>query len=327
MSNPSILLIDANSIGYAAMYQPALAKLAFNGESTSAMHGLPNSIFKLMRLYPDAIPLLLWDGRAQWRFDLHPEYKSNRGSTPDKIAIRESYKRQSNYLRLLLMEAGFPMLAHRDMEADDLAGLICRRLPKDVRIILATADGDWVQSIGENVVWHDTRNDRIVDLAYLVTEELNKVDGIVDSPDAYLTAKCLSGDSSDVIDGVDGVGIKTVMKFTRQYGSLEAIWAAFDAGEKMSGAKLLSMVTPKARALYARNRKLMDWSCAPMPPNVHYTMLRPDPAAVSGMTSEFGLAKLEKTIGGMDIPQSAWRDGLRMVETALDNHENPCGLD
>lgn len=314
---PSILLIDANSIGYAAMYQPALAKLTFNGGSTSAMHGLPSSIFRLMRLYPDAMPLLLWDGRTQWRFDLHPEYKSNRGSTPEKIAIRESYKRQSNHLRLLLIEAGFPMLAHRDMEADDLAGLVCRRLPKDVKIILATADSDWVQSIGENVTWHDTRNDRIVDLAYLANEELNKVDGVVDSPEAYLTAKCLSGDSSDVIDGVEGVGIKTVMKFTRQYGSLEAIWMAFDAGEKMTGAKLLSIVTPEARALYARNRKLMDWSCAPAPFDVYCTMLRPDLAAVSGMAAEFGLAKLEKTLGEMNIPQSAWRDGLWMIEAAL----------
>lgn len=310
----SILLIDANSIGYAAMYQPALAKLAFNGESTSAMHGLPASIFKLMRLYPDAIPLLLWDGRAQWRFDLHPEYKSNRGSTPEKIAIRESYKRQSDHLRPLLMEAGFPTLAHREMEADDLAGWVCRRLPREVKIILATADSDWVQSIGENVVWHDTRNDRIVDLTYLATNELSRVDGVVDSPEAYLTAKCLSGDSSDVIDGVSGVGIKTVMKFTRQYGGLEALWAAFDIGEKMTGAKLLSMVTSEARALYARNRKLMDWSCAPAPLDIHYAMLRTDLAAVSSMAAEFGLSKLDRAINGISLPQSAWRDGLMLLE-------------
>lgn len=312
-----LLLIDANSIGYAAMYQPALSRLAFNGEPTSALHGLPASVFKLMRLYPMAMPVLLWDGHCQWRYDLHPDYKSNRGLDPAKLAIRESYRRQSAPLRLLLMAVGLPSISHRDVEADDIAGLLCRNLPRDTRVVLATADSDYVQAIADNVVWHDTRNDRVVDLTYLATEGLGK-DGTFDSAEQYLAAKCLAGDSSDVIDGIRGIGLNTAAKFHREYGGFEALWAAADAGAPMRGAKLLSVVNQAARDTYARNRKLMDWRLAEMPDDLHYTMWRPDTQEAAAIAAEYGLAQFKKTLDSMVLPQDAWRDRLTQVEWALE---------
>lgn len=82
MHNPDLLLIDANSIGYAAMFQPELAKMRKEGASTAALHGLPASVMRIMRRFRLATPILLWDGEAQWRNRLYPEYKLERMADP-----------------------------------------------------------------------------------------------------------------------------------------------------------------------------------------------------------------------------------------------------
>src|SRR5690625_4894456 len=173
--SPDVLLIDANSIGYATMYQPALARLAFKGKSTSALHGLPASLFKVMRLYPDATPIVLWDGRAQWRYDIYPEYKSERFITPEKKAIRDSYKEQLAHLQQLICAMGLPQLAHRDTEADDLAGVIARNCDPDMNVLLVTTDSDWMQVLAHNVQMFNNRTDATISMEDIHTSTVTGV--------------------------------------------------------------------------------------------------------------------------------------------------------
>ena len=49
MNEPDLLLIDVNGLGYAAMYQPNLAKLEHQGFSTAALHGALMSVFETCR--------------------------------------------------------------------------------------------------------------------------------------------------------------------------------------------------------------------------------------------------------------------------------------
>lgn len=313
----SILLIDCNAIGYAAMYQPELARMTHKGESTSAIHGLPVSIYGLMKRFPDAMPLLLWDGSCQWRYDLYPGYKSKRDDDELKVAIRESYKKQSVGLRVMMMNAGFPTVSHKEMEADDLAGIICRNIPDDINIIMATHDLDWVQGIKENVEIFDVRNKRTINLDLLKSEELNNKDGVVVCPETYLTAKCMSGDSSDTIDGVKGIGIKTAIKVLLTYGSFEKLWDSFDAGDPIKGAKLLSMTTAEARETYAFNRKLMDWRKGDVPLEITHSMWKQDVVESQRIAMGYGLNQVAQSLA-YKLPQDKWGEVLRYVESALD---------
>ena len=318
MMSYDIILIDANSIGYAAMYQPNLARLAHDGESTAALHGLPASVFKLMKRFPEAVPVILWDGKARWRYDTYPDYKSDRGSTPDKIAIREAYKRQAPLLRQFFFDLGLPQVGHPDTEADDLAGLIARALVRehdDLHVLLSTTDSDWVQALHARIHWFNTRDESITDLARLASEEFK--DGPFDTPEQYLAAKCMAGDTSDTIDGVHGIGLKTGAKFLREHGSFEALWAKADAGEAFKGAKLQSVITHDARALYARNRSIMDWTKAPIPGDLGLACPAPDLASAIEMTERFGLKRVRESLATIVTDRALWQPLLWRIDVLL----------
>ena len=126
MNEPDLLLIDVNGLGYAAMYQPNLAKLEHQGFSTAALHGALMSVFMRMGELPKATPLVIWDGRAQWRHDMYPGYKANRKDDESKKAIRDAYALQVPWIQLILNRLGIPQVRCASAEADDIAGVLSR---------------------------------------------------------------------------------------------------------------------------------------------------------------------------------------------------------
>lgn len=185
-----INLIDINGLGFAAMYAPSLSKLTFNGESTAALHGAVASVFTLQKEFPEHIPVVLWDGRSHFRKAIHPGYKANRVDTPEKQEIRQSYSRQSPYIRLLLTALGIPQIASKDCEADDIAGWLCSLLPEDTSITLSTKDSDWWQALAVNTCWYNPLTKKS-----LTFEELSKTElgnGPFHSIAEYVAAPCLA---------------------------------------------------------------------------------------------------------------------------------------
>lgn len=312
-------MIDANSIGYAAMYQPALAKLSFNGKSTAALHGLPVSIFRIMRLFPSATPIVLWDGRCTWRKDLYPDYKSDRGSSPEKAAIRAAYRDQSPILRQLFFSLGFAQISHPDAEADDIAGVIARNMPKDLQIHMVTTDSDWIQAMDHNVHWYNPRTNVTTTLADIRHPSFKE--GPFDSPLQYILAKCMAGDTSDSITGVDGIGLMTAAKVLREYGSFEQLWARADAGEKFKGVKLQSLLTPEAREVYARNRSIMQWTEAQIPPDLYVAMPQPQIEDTIHVAKQWGLNKLAEQFSDFSPNQRDWSFLVADIEIAMQYRE------
>ena len=75
------------------------------------------------------------------------------------------------------------------------------------------------------------------------------------SPDLVPDLKGLTGDASDNIPGVKGIGGKTAAKLIRQYGSLENILSALDGMKQDRVAGLLAEGADKAAEQEAgRNR-------------------------------------------------------------------------
>lgn len=287
VSPPDILLIDANSIGYAAMYQPELAKLSKNGFCTAAMHGLPATVFRLMRRFPGATPMLLWDGQAQWRRDLYPDYKITRHADPAVQEIKRLYKAQGAYLRQIFHRMGFPQIAEKTTEADDIAGLIVRNAPSDLKVLMITTDSDWPQALRPNASILNPRTNVYIDLAHLATTEF-KGGPFVD-PDQYLTAKCLAGDDSDCITGVEGIGLKTGAKILNDFGSLQALWDLVDSGENFKSKRVTAVASEEGREIYLRNRRLMDWREAELPDEIRVYGAPADASALSTLAKEFEL--------------------------------------
>lgn len=294
MLSPDLLLVDINGLGYAAMYQPNLARLSHKGMPTAALHGALVSLFSRMAEYPQAVPVVVWDGHARWRKEFYPEYKSNRSDTPEKLEIRANYAKQVPYLQLMLMQLGIPQIRAPYAEADDIAGVICRNMAPCRQIQQVTRDTDWWQGLASNITWYSPLSKREITLEELANPENGLSDGYFLSPEEYIHCKALAGDSSDCIAGVEKVGLKTAAKHLRQFGSMQALWERYDAGERFKGATLEKLVSPETRELYARNLRLMDWRLAPELDTSELAafFLEPDFADFSATAEDFGLTRM-----------------------------------
>lgn len=251
-----IVLIDGNNIGYAGMYIPALAHLSCDDQPTGGILGMAQSVVRLANLYPEAVPVVLWDGHAAWRKVLYPDYKANRHDKPEKVAVADSWNIQQAHARALLMHMGVIQVRAADAEADDLVWRICQGVDDPdfgiERIILCSNDQDWLQALGPRIDWYSP-----------ITEKTMDLDTFLHGPDAYqsteefILAKAMAGDVSDNIPGVAGVGVKTALKLLRLHGGLDGIAAAVTSG---AAKDKKSAAIADALPLIARNRQLMDWS-------------------------------------------------------------------
>ncbi|MGZ8172962.1 MAG: 5'-3' exonuclease H3TH domain-containing protein [Methylobacter sp.] len=261
------LLIDGNSVGRAAH---SASKLTVGGDEVQAVYGFIRTLQGLLRAYPNSIPICLWDGRAQWRFDLFPLYKSNRSDNAEKIKDNEAYKAQVPKIKRLLNSLGVMQMIDPAAEADDLAGYFSRKLAavKQNSVTLVTGDQDWCQLVSHNVDWLDHRVSK-----YCNVKNFKEFTGF-DSTSQFVEAKCLTGDASDNIPGIGGMGEKGVVEFLRQYGSVEKFLIAYDYKAIAPGSlsktiqRFADNEAPadsskygrmeKARDAYYRNLKLMQ---------------------------------------------------------------------
>lgn len=252
MSKYDVILVDGNSVGHANHNG---TKLTNNGFQVQAIYGVLKSMNALAREFSGATIMVLWDGRAQWRFDLLPSYKSNRSATDEKQRLsKEAYKAQMPYLRLGLKLLGVKHVLSLDREADDLAGFFSRALSAAGRkVLLVSGDQDWIQLINENVTWHDPI--RNVDVT---PESLFEFSGYR-TPRAFLEGKALRGDSSDCIPGVGGIGEKGAPEFLAEFGSVQAFLNQCDSGSFVPKKKAHQNLASEAgRAAFERNMKLMN---------------------------------------------------------------------
>jgi len=253
MSTNKVLLIDANSIGYASQ---SATKLSAGGMETQAAYGFIKTMRELRIQFPKFTPFVLWDGRAEWRFKLFPDYKSNRKDSPEKIAMKESYAKQKPYIESMLRHLGVRQLTCFSAEADDMGGYFAAKLSTapDAEVGLITGDRDWIQLVRKNVWWKDPRDDaRYVDAANFYKKTGCK------SPFAFLETKILMGDSSDCISGVGGIGEKGAPEFIAEFGSVRKFWQLCDSGAfEPRLKKHKNLASPEGRALYKRNFQLMQ---------------------------------------------------------------------
>lgn len=255
-----ILLIDGNSIAHANHNASVLSVGDFQ---TQAIFGFLKSLHHLKNKWPRAEIIVLWDGKAQWRLDIYPEYKGNRAPLDEKqAAAKAAFQRQTPFIEKALALLGIKQVRSPLLEADDLAGFFTRSLGAATQITLVSGDRDWISLVGPNVVWFDPIRDRSVEHDTLLDRT-----GYV-STDAYVQGKALQGDNSDNIVGIDGLGEKGAQLFLAKHGDVYAYLAKIDSGELTAAVRKSKtaaslhpeqiLTSPEGRALFERNMKLMD---------------------------------------------------------------------
>lgn len=294
------LIIDGNSIGHA---NHNATKLTVGDLETQAIFGVVKSIHALMQRHPGWNPLMLWDGRAQWRFDLYPEYKGNREATDAKQqAHKDSYKKQVPFIRKALQLMGVRQMLVESAEADDMGGLMTKKLAdRGIPVKLVTGDKDWLQLVRRGVTWFDPIRDRACNLTNFFEFTGYK------TPEAFLDGKALMGDGSDHIGGVGGIGEKGAPEFLAEFGSVAAFYEQVDSGlfvpkkkahvrlcgsiplakweegydgdpsDEKAKAKYMDKWPGEGRVIFQRNRKLMNLLDVPIPRSEDVVVIAPTP--------------------------------------------------
>lgn len=209
------MIIDGNSLGYAAHgTQP----LTVDGMQVQAVFQSLKMLKAALSHYPKHQTLIwLWDGRAQWRYDLHPEYKGKREETEEQRKSKEAYKAALPYLERALTALGVTQIRAPAFEADDVAGYFVRRLSKvGAQGLLLSGDRDWIQLITPTIDWVDPRDGHARKCDLLSLEAFSGSS----TPQRFLEAKALQGDTSDCIPGVGGIGEKTAVALIEHFGSI-----------------------------------------------------------------------------------------------------------
>ncbi len=211
-----LFLIDTSSYLFRAYH--ALPYLSSSkGLPTNALLGLTNMLLKIMRQHkPQYVAAVLDSKEPTFRDEIFAEYKALRPPAPEDLKIQIPHAIE------LIKALGIKTIERSGFEADDIIATIVEQMKdSDIRIIIVTGDKDMYQLVSDNVYILDTMKDIMV-----TPEEVKKKFGLPPSQIPELLA--LTGDSSDNIPGVPGIGMKTAQKLLNEFGSIENILKNLD---------------------------------------------------------------------------------------------------
>jgi len=243
-----LLLVDGHYYLYRSFY--AIRGLRNSrGEPTNAIYGYAKAIRKMLAdLKPD-LAAVIWDsGLPTRRTTLQPEYKQNRTEMPDDLRPQEEWLQENIPL------FGPASVSAENTEADDLIASYARAASAEgAEVIIATNDKDILQLTCDRIrIYSTAKTDAGSEgFCLLGVPEVRKKWGVLPSQIADVLA--LTGDSSDNIPGVPGIGDKTAVALITTHGSIENLLANPDS---ILNPKLREKIIA-SRGLIAANREMV----------------------------------------------------------------------
>ena len=219
-----LLLVDGHYYLYRSFY--AIRGLRNSrGEPTNAIYGYAKAIRKMLAdLRPDRAAVI-WDcGLPARRTTLQPEYKQNRTSMPDDL------RPQEDWLQKNIPLFGPASLSVQDTEADDLIASYALAAARDgAEVVIATNDKDILQLTSPSIRIYSTAKTDVGPGGYVLLgePEVQKKWGV--PPTRIADVLALTGDASDNIPGVPGIGDKTAVSLVNEHGPVESLLSNPDA--------------------------------------------------------------------------------------------------
>lgn len=211
------VLVDGNALLHRA-YHATPPLTSPKGELVNAVFGFTSMLLKaLSDLKPDYVTVT-WDRRAPtFRHAQFAEYKANRIKTDDALIS------QYEIVDRVLKSMDIPQFGLSGFEADDLIGALAKQASaqKDLETIILTGDRDLMQLISKSVKVLMPKK-TLNDVGLYGEEEFALKYGF--APINMTDYKGLSGDASDNIPGVPGIGEVTATKLIQEYATLEKIY-------------------------------------------------------------------------------------------------------
>jgi DNA polymerase-1 len=206
-----LVLIDGHSVIYRSFFafirQPLRNSQGFN---TSAVFGFANTLRKLLaELKPEYCAVVYDTPGKTFRHEMYEQYKIQRPPAPEELPP------QMPILKEMVTAWGIASFEQPGVEADDVLGTLARRFAGEgFEVVLVTSDKDLLQLVGNGIAAYDPWKG----VRYGPDEVKEKM-GV--SPAQVPDFLALSGDTSDNIPGVPGIGPRRAQQILAEWQTLD----------------------------------------------------------------------------------------------------------
>lgn len=203
------LLVDGDNLFKIGFH--GVKELYNDGAHVGGVYHFINTLRRFLDEHNHDKVVVFWDGdsNSSIRKGIYPQYKGNRRQDMNEYKY-ESYLQQKARVKTYLEEVFVRQVEMINNEADDLIAYYCKIATKE-NIIIFSADKDLTQLISERVTIYSPTYKQYFKNGDKIS--INKVN----IPHQNVTVcKIFTGDKSDNIDGIEGLGEKTLVKLFPQ---------------------------------------------------------------------------------------------------------------
>ena len=214
-----LFLVDGSGFIFRAFHAlPPLTRKS-DGLPVGAVSGFCNMLWKLLTdardtsvgVTPTHFAVIFDYSSKTFRKDIYPEYKANRSAPPEELVP------QFGLIREATRAFNLPCIETEGFEADDIIATYARKAEAtgaDVTII--SSDKDLMQLVTDNVHMYDSMKDKQISIPEVIEKW-----GV--PPEKMIDLQSLTGDSTDNVPGVPGIGPKTAAQLLEEYGDLDTL--------------------------------------------------------------------------------------------------------
>ncbi len=200
------LLVDGNNLVKIGFH--GVKDYYHNGKHIGALWHFVNTIRRFIDEQNFDKVVVMWDGddNSSARKLIYPQYKEQRRDRDNEYKL-DSFTEQKERIKQYLEDCYIRQINVDNNEADDLIAYYCQISENEQKTIFS-GDKDLTQLISDKVSVYYPRTKETYHLGSKI-----KCDFYEFPHENIRTYKILSGDKSDNIDGIYGLGEKTLIKF------------------------------------------------------------------------------------------------------------------
>ena len=251
------MLIDGHCLLFQMFYGMPARILGKHGKPIQGTLGFVGAMRKILAMTSPTHVAVIFDGETfNPRTALDTDYKANRDDFCEAADEDNPFSQLPDIYRALDY-MGICHTETADCETDDVLAAYAKAFGNDFEIVICSQDSDFFQLISDNVSVLRYRGDSsaVCDVVYM-----REKFGI--TPAQYADFKSLTGDGSDNIKGIPGIGPKNAAALMAEFGTLENL---LQNTEQIVKPKVRESIEQNKERLLLNQRLITLDGCAAIP--------------------------------------------------------------
>ncbi|EJF85155.1 DNA polymerase I [Candidatus Bartonella washoeensis] len=214
-----LFLVDGSGYIFRAYYALPPLKRKRDGLPVGAVAGFCNMLWKLLcdarntaaGVVPTHFAVIFDYSSDTFRKQIYPQYKANREAPPEDLIPQFALIRQAT------KAFNLPCIEKEGFEADDLIATYAQLATQNgVKTTIISSDKDLMQLVNTHVSLYDGMKDKHIGISEVIEKW-----GV--PPEKMVDLQALTGDPTDNVPGIPGIGPKIAAQLLDQFGTLDLL--------------------------------------------------------------------------------------------------------